>query len=95
MQNPSLTLTTASGTAIQSVPFSQTLSTSGGVPPHTYTLETGSFPAGITVSTAGVVSGTTNAAPGNYPVTLRVTDSSTGPGAYFELETYTLSLIHI
>jgi len=92
VQNPSLTLTTASGTAIQSVPFSQTLSTSGGVPPHTYTLETGSFPAGITVSSAGVVSGTTNAAPGNYPVTLRVTDSSTGPGAYFELETYTLTV---
>lgn len=92
VQNPSLTLTTASGTAIQSVPFSQTLSTSGGVPPHTYTLETGTFPAGITVSSAGVVSGTTNAAPGNYPVTLRVTDSSTGPGAYFELETYTLTV---
>ena len=92
VQNPSLTLTTASGTAIQSVPFSQTLSTSGGVPPHTYTLETGTFPAGISVSTAGVVSGTTTAAPGNYPVTLRVTDSSTGPGAYFELESYTLTV---
>lgn len=92
VQNPSLALVSASGTAIQSAPFSQTLSTNGGVAPHTYQLETGTFPAGITISSAGVVSGTTNAAPGNYPVTLRVTDSSTGPGVYFELETYTLTV---
>ena len=92
VQNPTLTLTTPSGTAIQGAPFSQTLSTTGGVAPHTYQLETGSFPAGISISSAGVVSGTTAAAPGNYPVTLRVTDASTGPGVYFELENYTLTV---
>ncbi|KRA45202.1 putative Ig domain-containing protein [Pseudoxanthomonas sp. Root630] len=92
VQNPSLTLSTSAGTAIQGVAFSQTLSTTGGVAPHTYQLETGSFPAGISVSTAGEVSGTTAAAPGNYPVTLRVTDASTGPGSYFELESYTLTV---
>ncbi|WP_287595528.1 putative Ig domain-containing protein [Thermomonas sp.] len=90
--NPTLTLTTASGTAIQGVAFSQTLATSGGVAPYAYQLETGSFPAGITVSSAGVVSGTTAAAPGNYPVTIRVTDASTGPGSYFEVENYTLTV---
>ncbi|TLX21877.1 putative Ig domain-containing protein [Thermomonas fusca] len=90
--NPTLALTTASGTAIQGVAFSQTLSTSGGVAPYTYALETGSFPAGISVSSAGVVSGTTAAAPGNYPVTIRVTDASTGPGSYFEVENYTLTV---
>jgi uncharacterized protein YhjY with autotransporter beta-barrel domain len=92
VQNPTLTLATNAGTAIQGAPFSQTLSTTGGVAPHTYTLETGSFPAGISVSGAGVVSGTTSAATGNYPVTLRVTDASTGPGSYFELESYTLTV---
>ena len=92
VQNPTLTLTTASGTAIQNVPFSQTLSTSGGVAPYSYMLETGSLPAGITVSSAGVVGGTTAAAPGNYPVTIRVTDASTGPGSYFEVENYTLTV---
>lgn len=92
VQNPTLTLTTPTGTAIQGAPFSQTLSTTGGVAPHTYQLETGSFPAGISISSAGVVSGTTAAAPGNYPVTLRVTDASTGPGVYFELENYTLTV---
>lgn len=92
VQNPSLTLVSASATAIQGVAFSQALSTSGGVTPHSYLLETGSFPAGISISSAGVVSGTTAAAPGNYPVTLRVTDASTGPGSYFELESFTLTI---
>ena len=92
VQNPTLTLATPSGTAIQGAPFSQTLSTTGGVAPHSYQLETGSFPTGISISSAGVVSGTTAAAPGNYPVTLRVTDASTGPGVYYELESYTLTV---
>lgn len=92
VENPSLTLLPASATAIQGIAFSQTLSTVGGVAPHSYQLETGSFPAGITLSSAGVVSGTTAAAPGNYPVTIRVTDASTGPGSYFEVEPFTLTV---
>lgn len=92
VENPSLALVAATGTAIQGVPFSQTLSTNGGVAPHTYQLETGTLPTGITLSSGGVVSGTTAAATGNYPVTIRVTDSSTGPGQYFELESYTLTV---
>jgi hypothetical protein len=92
VQNPSLALVPAAATAIQGAPFSQALSTAGGVAPHSYLLETGTFPAGITISSAGVVSGTTAAAPGNYPVTLRVTDASTGPGSYFELEPFTLTV---
>ena len=92
VQNPSLALVPASATAIQGAPFNLALSTAGGVAPHTYLLETGAFPAGISVSSGGVISGTTSAAPGNYPVTLRVTDASTGPGAYFELEPFTLTV---
>lgn len=92
VQNPTLTLTTTTGTAIQNSAFSQTLATSGGVSPYIYQLETGSLPAGITLSSAGVVSGTTTAAPGSYPLTIRVTDSSTGPGTYFEVENYTLTV---
>lgn len=92
VQNPSLAISPTSGTAIQSVAFSQSLAAIGGVAPHTYLLETGSFPAGISISSAGVISGTTAAAPGAYPVTIRVTDSSTGPGSYFEVENYTLTV---
>jgi uncharacterized protein YhjY with autotransporter beta-barrel domain len=89
---PTLSITPTSGTAIQGVAFSQALSVTGGVAPHSFLLETGTFPPGINISAAGVISGTTAAAPGNYPVTLRVTDSSTGPGSYFELEPYTLTV---
>lgn len=93
VQNPTLSITPTSGTAIQSVAFSQTLTASGGVAPHTFALESGSFPAGISISSSGVVSGTTAAAAGSYPVTLRVTDSSTpSASAYFELESYTLTV---
>ncbi len=92
VQNPSLSITPTSATAIQGIAFSQVLTAVGGVAPHSYLLETGTFPAGISISSAGVVSGTTAAAPGSYPVTLRVTDSSTGPGSYFELENFTLTV---
>ncbi len=92
VQNPTLALVPATGTAIQNVAFSQTLATAGGVAPHTYLLETGTLPAGITLSSAGVISGTTAAAPGNFPVTIRVTDASTGPGSYFEVEPFTLTV---
>lgn len=91
--NPApLSITPASATAIQSVPFSQTLAISGGVAPHSCLLESGTFPAGISISSACVISGTTAAAPGGYPVTIRVTDSSTGVGSHFELESFTLTV---
>ena len=92
VQNPSLALGTGTGTAIQGVAFSQTLSTNGGVAPYVYQLETGSWPAGISLSPSGVISGTTSSAPGTFPVTIRVTDSSTGPGSYFEVEPFTLTV---
>jgi uncharacterized protein YhjY with autotransporter beta-barrel domain len=92
VQNPTLAINPATGTAIQGAPFSQTLAITGGVAPHSCLLETGTFPAGISVSSACVVSGTTAAAPGSYAVTIRVTDASTGLGSYFELEPFTLTV---
>jgi large repetitive protein len=92
VQNPSLTLAPGSATAIQGVPFTQTLTTTGGVPSYTYALETGSLPAGISLSSTGVISGSSTAAVGNYPVSIRVTDSSTGPGTYFEVKNFTLTM---
>ncbi len=91
VQNPSLSLTPAAATAIQGVPFSQTLATTGGVAPYNYAMEASSLPAGLTLN-AGVISGTTAVAPGAYPVTIRVTDSSTGTGSYFEVENFTLTV---
>ncbi|MEQ1548799.1 MAG: Calx-beta domain-containing protein [Chakrabartia sp.] len=87
-----LTLASGTGTAIQGVAFSQTLATTNGVAPFTYQLETGSLPSGITLSSTGVLSGTTSSAVGPYSVTIRVTDSSTGTGINFQLQPFTLTV---
>ena len=95
VSNPSLGLGANAGTAIQGVPFSQTLTTSGGVAPYSYQEEvviapyTG-LPAGITLS-GSTISGTTSVAPGTYTTRIRVTDSST-PASYFEVKDFTLTV---
>jgi Bacterial cadherin-like domain/Putative Ig domain len=56
-------------------PFSQTFTQSGAHGTATFTLASGSLPAGLTLSTAGVLSGTPTV-PGNFPITVLVTDSN-------------------
>jgi hypothetical protein len=78
-----LAITTTSlpgGTATSPYP-STTLQAAGGVPPYTWALGAGStLPAGLSLSTAGVLSGTPAAASsGSYPLTFVVTDSFTTP----------------
>ncbi|MDV6228564.1 Calx-beta domain-containing protein [Nitratireductor aquimarinus] len=90
--NPSISIAPTSATAVQGVSFSQTITASGGVGPYTFAVESGTLPVGISLSSSGLLSGTTSSAPGSYPLMLRVTDSSTGPGAYFELESFTLTV---
>lgn len=92
VQNPSLTLVPATAIVQQGAAFSESLSTLGGVAPYSYQLETGSLPAGVMLSSAGVLSGSTAAPVGDYPVTIRVTDSSAGGGSYFEVEAFTLTV---
>lgn len=92
VQNPALSIMPAASAVILNTAFSQVLAASGGVAPYTFELESGSLPSGITLSSAGLVSGTTSASAGPYAVTLRVTDSSTGTGTYFEPENYTLTV---
>jgi len=57
-------------------PFSQTLTTTGGVAPYTYTLQGGGLPVGLSLSPSGVLSGTP-AQRGGYSFTVRATDSTT------------------
>jgi len=57
------------------VAYSQTLAASGGSTPYTWTIIAGSLPAGLTLSTAGAITGTpTTAATANFSV--RVTDNA-------------------
>lgn len=73
------TLTSATaGTA-----YSKTITASGGTGPYTYELTSGALPVGLSLSTAGVLSGTT-AQTGTFPLTIRATDGKacTGSAAY-------------
>lgn len=57
--------------------YSQTLAAGGGTKPYTWSITSGSLPAGLTLSSSGVVSGTPTAA-GISTFTVQVTDSTPG-----------------
>jgi hypothetical protein len=64
-------------TAQQSLPYSTTLAATGGVPPYTWTLSSSAtLPAGLTLSTRGVLAGRPSGSPGAFPLPFCVTDSA-------------------
>ena len=72
-----LTITTTSlAGGTQSVAYSQTLAATGGIQPYSWTLVSGSsLPAGLTLSSGGVISGTPTVQ-GTTSFTVQVTDAS-------------------
>jgi len=72
---------------VPGVAYSQTLQAAGGTPPYTWTLTSGSLPAGLSLSGAGVLSGTPTAA-GNFTFQATVTDSAGATAA----QTFTLNI---
>ena len=73
----------------QYVAYSQTLSASGGKAPYTWSIQSGAPPVGITLSSGGVLSGTTSSAPGNYTFGVRALDVDGCPGTI----TYTVRVV--
>lgn len=67
-------------------PYSQALSASGGVAPYSYTLTSGTLPAGLSLNSAGVLSGTPSSTI-SRTVTFTATDANGCAGS----RTYTLS----
>jgi len=57
------------------LPYSITLTVTGGLGPYTWTTPSANWPAGLSLSGGGVLSGTPAAAAGPVNVTVRVTDS--------------------
>jgi large repetitive protein len=62
--------------ALINVPYSATLTSVGGMGPFTWALASGSLPPGLTISTAGVITGTPTAL-GTTTFKVQVTDSQT------------------
>src|SRR6266542_3584265 len=61
----------ATTTATANAPFSQSFTQSGAVGTATFTLNSGSLPTGLTLSSAGVLSGTPTVV-GSFPITVKV-----------------------
>ena len=75
---PPVTIATATlPGVIQGAAYSQTLASTGGLAPITWSVSSGSLPAGITLSSAGALSGTPSAS-GSFSFTVKATDSGTG-----------------
>ncbi len=74
----------ANGTA--SSPFSETFTHTGGIGTTTFTLASGTLPAGLTLATNGTLSGTPTQT-GSFPITVTATDSNgcTGTGATYTI----------
>jgi sugar lactone lactonase YvrE len=62
--------------ATQSAAYNATLAASGGTGSYTYAVTSGSLPNGITMTTGGVLSGSTTFSPGKYTFIITVTDSA-------------------
>lgn len=62
------------GAMTQGVAFSAPLSASGGTAPYSFTVSSGSLPAGLTLSAAGLLSGTPTT-PGTVTFSARATDA--------------------
>lgn len=70
-----LVITSSIGSARVGTPFTVTLAGEGGTKPYTWFKESGNLPAGLSLSTNGVLSGTPTCA-GRSDFTVRVTDGS-------------------
>ncbi|SDY91237.1 outer membrane autotransporter barrel domain-containing protein [Lysobacter sp. yr284] len=89
---PTLSMTPAPGNLPMNYGTASSINfaASGGTAPYSFNLVAGSLPVGVSLTSAGVLSGTPTV-PGNYNVTVRAQDSSTGTGAPFRIDqSYTI-----
>ena len=75
--------------ATQHSAYSRTLTASGGTPGYGFSLRSGDLPAGMTLSSGGVLSGTSTVV-GTFDFTVRATDSTAGSGPFSVDAVYSL-----
>lgn len=73
--------------ATYQTPYSASLEASGGVPPYAWTLESGSLPAGISLNTSGMLSGTPTQV-GTFRFVVKARDAATGGLSAVDLGTF-------
>jgi hypothetical protein len=73
--NTALQATGSTPDGTVNAPYSAVLQATGGTAPYTWSISNGTLPAGLSISSAGVISGTPTAA-GTSTFTARVTDSA-------------------
>ncbi|RZJ27578.1 MAG: autotransporter domain-containing protein, partial [Brevundimonas sp.] len=71
--------------------YSTAFTGAGGVAPYSYAVTAGALPAGLTLATDGILSGTPTAG-GAFSFTVTATDSSTGAGPYTASQTVALTV---
>jgi hypothetical protein len=83
MKSLSFTISTPPSISTSSLPngtvgtaYSQMLTATGGTSPYSWTIASGSLPAGLTLSSNGLISGTPTAAASSTSVTFQVTDTN-------------------
>lgn len=72
---PSIT-TTSLPAGVEGTAYNQTVAATGGLAPLTFTTSAGNLPPGLTMSSAGAITGTPTGPNGTSNFTVRVTDSS-------------------
>ena len=86
--NPSITTATLPGATFGTA-YSATLTGTGGITPYTWTVSQGTLPAGLSLSGAGVLSGTATAG-GTASFTVKLTDA----GSLTATMAYTITTIY-
>jgi hypothetical protein len=76
--SPAISTTTLAGGVVGTA-YNATVAATGGAGTLTFIVSTGNLPGGLTLSSAGAITGTPSAV-GTFPFTVKVTDSNTGTG---------------
>jgi hypothetical protein len=77
---PLTVVTSALNAGALGTPYSASVAASGGTPPYTWALSSGSLPIGVSLDPGGSIAGTPTSS-GRFPVTVQVTDASTHTAA--------------
>ncbi len=89
--SPVTITTTSLPNGVPGQPYSASLQASGGTAPYTWSVASGSLPAGLSLSSGGVISGTPTSA-GTSTFTVKATDSSASPGPYSATQQLTITV---